>query len=834
MRRNTQISPKTQSNIDSVWSLFSKTRLDNQTIFEHLTYFLLLWCEDKDSWSKLHTLTSTEEFPEDSASEIIRNSKRNIFSQEQAAYTHFLKSFDFKVQDGSISKQIINKLDKSLREAGLNSYASKGIEDIYEYLLEILIKKENERGPFITPKSIVQMMVNLAEPNLNDTICDPACGSGSFLVEAAKLLKSIEEPDDIEPLEDATILNHFDSSVFHGCDINQGILGICSTNLLFHGIKYPKLKNQNSLSKDVSEEWKDKFTLILSNPPFGMKINREEIEQDLLDKVENSNKSEILFIYLILKILKKNGRALVLVPEGFLFGTSLSHHEVRQNLVENHKLKAIIALGSGMLKPYTGINTSILLFEKTDIGCTDKVFFYSLEDENDITHLLSSWKKYEQHGSVSGEGDSEKVSIISKEEIASYDYNLSLSRYRANELLEPPEGFYAIKLGEVQEKIFSGIHLRKEQSFGNDKNHVEVALIGNRDIQFDGSINWISAKTTSLPKKELPQRKIRKHDIILQKGFSTTHINVAFVQDKPPVDAVIDNSVLAVRVEEQKVSAEDVYFFLRSERAQNILESFSGSISSIRYISPNALKSIPIFIPNQETRKLPLEEIESKLSSSITAYAVKKLEKNIIPHLKTLSEDPLEENRKEISEQLRKVISILTPPSPEEIILEQFPTPISIAYQLFRKSEFNVYEQVLRLRDLYESASHFLYNIMLADMCRNLFVYEHFTIDDKNQRKAFKGDSMAYRMGFIECILEQGNLNNGRELFFPDILKSSAPEKARELQDDFRNRLSHTRTAPESQQKETIKKLSISCRRNAYGDAVSSRISTCSNTGIVL
>ena len=165
--------------------------------------------------------------------------------------------------------------------------------------------------------------------------------------------------------------------MFHGFDFDNTMLRIGSMNMLLHGVENPDIRYRDSLAQDHAGE-EEKYTLVLANPPFAGSLDYENTAKDLLQIVK-TKKTELLFLALFLRLLKPGGRAAVIVPDGVLFGSSNAHKDLRQMLVEDQKLDAVVSLPGGVFKPYAGVSTAILLFTKTNSGGTDHVWFYDVD-----------------------------------------------------------------------------------------------------------------------------------------------------------------------------------------------------------------------------------------------------------------------------------------------------------------------------------------------------------------------------------------------------------------------------------------------------------------------
>ena len=248
--------------------------------------------------------------------------------------------------------------------------------------------------------------------------------------------------------------------------MDRTMLRIGAMNMMLHGVDNPNIEYKDSLSETNTD--KDKFSLVLANPPFKGSLDYEQVSADLL-KVTKTKKTELLFLALFLRILKTGGRCASIVPDGVLFGSTKGHKDIRKEIVENHKLEAIISMPSGVFKPYAGVSTAIMIFTKTGTGGTDKVWFYdmkadgySLDDkrnpieDNDINDIV------ERFSNLDKEVDrkrTEQSFFVSVEEIRDNGYDLSINKYKEIEY-EEVEYEDPIKIMErfnkLEEKIMLG------------------------------------------------------------------------------------------------------------------------------------------------------------------------------------------------------------------------------------------------------------------------------------------------------------------------------------------------------------------------------------------
>lgn len=285
--------------------------------------------------------------------------------------------------------------------------------DLYEYLLSRL-NTAGTNGQFRTPRHIIRMMVKMIDPLPGERICDPAAGTCGFLVNAWQhLLETHTDERDIVYDEDGwphgltgTRLSEdawrfAQECAFTGYDSDSGMtmLRIGSMNLMLHGLTRPNFHYADTLSKGFQDE--AQYDVVLANPPFKGAIDETDVHPSLPTKVR---KTEILFLHLFMRLLESGGRGAVIVPQGVLFQAKKAYVEIRRRLVEENRLDGVVAMPSGVFRPYAGVATAILLFTKG--ASTDRIWMYDLEHdgfslddkrqkihENDIPDVLECWAK---------------------------------------------------------------------------------------------------------------------------------------------------------------------------------------------------------------------------------------------------------------------------------------------------------------------------------------------------------------------------------------------------------------------------------------------------------
>ena len=379
------------------------------------------------------------------------------------AFARYMGDAMFLIPTPQVLQKIITGLD-DLYEHDIADLDMQG--DLYEYMLGKLATA-GQNGQFRTPKHIREMMVELLQPTPDDTICDPACGTAGFLVSASEYIRRMHE-DSMTSEQ----WEHFAGPAFTGFDTDRTMLRISAMNLMLHSISTPEVDYKDSVSKQNGIS--DKYTMILANPPFKGTVDAESIN-DNLKAVTNTKKTELLFIALFLRMLKKGGQCACIVPDGVLFGSSNAHKSIRKELIENHHLRAVISMPSGVFKPYAGVSTAILVFTKTGAGGTENVWFYdmhadgfSLDDkrseiaENDIPDIIDRFHHLDQE---TERKRTEQSFFVPKQEIVDNGYDLSINKYKKTEYVAveyPPTDEIIEKLLELENDITTGLLELKE------------------------------------------------------------------------------------------------------------------------------------------------------------------------------------------------------------------------------------------------------------------------------------------------------------------------------------------------------------------------------------
>jgi type I restriction enzyme M protein len=494
------ITGEIKNRIDAIWDTFWTGGITNSiTILEQMTYLFFmkmlddaqrtkeananafgvavkdptfkdgLWHNpetDRDvpySSLRWHVFKNTE------AEAMFRTISRDVFvfiktlnEGKESAYSKFMANASFLIQ----SPRTLVKIVEGIDSLDMNNRDTMG--DVYEYVLGKMAASGNN-GQFRTPRHIIRMMVELMEPNLKDTICDPAMGSAGFIVESAKFIQSHYKSELLKKENS----EHYKNGMLHGFDTDATMLRIGAMNLMLHGVDNPDIQYRDSLSTDNTDA--DKYTLCLANPPFTGSLDYEAVSKSLL-ALTKTKKTELLFLALFVRMLEIGGRCASIVPDGVLFGNSTGHKAIRKELIDNQRLQAVISMPSGVFKPYAGVSTAILVFTKTNAGGTDKVWFYdmkadgfSLDDkrsvvaENDIPDIIARWKNLDSEQSRTRK---EQSFLVPVEEIRSNDYDLSINKYKEVEKVKVEYEDPAVVLDRIQkltEQVYDAVNEFREK-----------------------------------------------------------------------------------------------------------------------------------------------------------------------------------------------------------------------------------------------------------------------------------------------------------------------------------------------------------------------------------
>lgn len=477
------ITGELKNKIDGIWDIFWSSGMTNPlTVIEQITYLMFIKILDDNELRKeanaaafdmevadpifdaAHQNCRWHNFRHYDADSMFKNMTDHVFpfikdelhSGRDTAFARYMKDAMFIVPTARVLLRVVDALDS----LDLNNKDIMG--DVYEYLLS-QIAQSGTNGQFRTPRHIIRMMVELMNPTLDDVICDPAMGSAGFITAAAQYVSEHYSTE----LMRSENKKHYTTTMFTGFDTDQTMLRIGAMNMMLHGVEAPNITWQDSLSEDNTH--RDEYSLIMANPPFTGSLDKETISKDLLN-LAATKKTELLFLALFLKSLKIGGRCASIVPDGVLFGSSKAHKAIREEIVENNRLEAVISMPSGVFKPYAGVSTAILIFTKTGHGGTDKVWFYDMKADgfsfddkrseiadNDIPDIIERFRHLEQE---ENRERTEQSFFVPKQEIVDNGYDLSINKYKKTEYVAveyPPTSEILDELDRLELEIQEGL-----------------------------------------------------------------------------------------------------------------------------------------------------------------------------------------------------------------------------------------------------------------------------------------------------------------------------------------------------------------------------------------
>lgn len=439
--------------IDELWNTFWSSGISNPiSVVEQMTYLIFF------------KMFEEQENLKDKKAKIFQKERESFFAgREELRWSNFkqlapdamLKIYREKVFPllGSINAAfndatcLITK--PSLLDTAVQTFDKMDFSDgsdrkgdIYEYMLSKLATS-GTNGQFRTPRHIIDMMVKLIKPTPQDKICDPACGTGGFLCGAYHYIlesNTSEEMKEVSPilgdkLSDSDRHN-IDQKVFYGREFDITMYRIGLMNMILHNIRPYNVKHTDSLSKDSQEE--NTYSEVLANPPFTGSLDESDIDPHLTSIVK-TKKTELLFMAKFIKMLEIGGRAAVIIPTGVLSTDSKAHKTLREKLIEQNRLDAVISMPSGVFKPYAGVATALLIFTKGEP--TKSTWFYEMAndgftlddkripiEENDIPDIIEKFRT---------KAESDKSFNVTLGDLKENEYNLLPSRYKKIEYTPP-------------------------------------------------------------------------------------------------------------------------------------------------------------------------------------------------------------------------------------------------------------------------------------------------------------------------------------------------------------------------------------------------------------
>lgn len=400
-------------------------------------------------------------------------------------YSRYMSNAVFLINNAALLDEAIKAINEIYADIQKQQQEGQQFQDtqgdVYEYLLSEM-STAGMNGQFRTPRHLIQLMCELVDPDWTDKICDPACGTGGFLIGAYQhILTKYSSPEEItedengfkrfkkyggDKISQKKVWNALHTKAFYGFDMDQTMVRIGLMNLMLHGITIPQIENIDALSKLYDQRHGDgEYSIVLANPPFTGKIDQSGMSDEL--KIGGTN-TELLFLMRISKMLRPGGKAAVIIPEGVLFGSSKKQKDTREILLKDNQLEAVISLPSGAFKPYTGVKTAILVFTKAEENSpsyhTEKVWFYELKNdgyslddnrrklaENPLPVAATAYKERATQTPI----ERKNYFYIPLTEIQENGFDLSYNRYKEFEYIEqtyePPQKILEALMAVEQE-----------------------------------------------------------------------------------------------------------------------------------------------------------------------------------------------------------------------------------------------------------------------------------------------------------------------------------------------------------------------------------------------
>ena len=379
----------------------------------------------------------------------------------QKGAVNFMEGARLVIDEPVVLTQIIGKVDNLRLDA--HDADTKG--DLFEHVLK-QIKTAGELGQFRSPRHIIRAIIEMLDPKIGETSYDPAAGTAGFLAaifDHIKLANSTEAGIEETELDGKRVKRGNGNALsaakwrvlqeqsFFGNDVDPKMVRLATMNLTLRGLPDVRIQHRNALTTALDAEKKrqlglpDGYHVVAANPPYSGRVDKDRIVEEV--KVGNTTATELLFIKYMIDCLLDDGRCGVIVPEGVLFGSTGAHKELRRQLIENHRVEAVLSLPGGVFQPYAGVKTSVLFFRKG--GSTEKVLFLHADNDgyrldanhdtpieaDDLPALVDAFRSREEGWQQWLARDLKaewphKAWFATADEIRTNDFNLSAGRYR--------------------------------------------------------------------------------------------------------------------------------------------------------------------------------------------------------------------------------------------------------------------------------------------------------------------------------------------------------------------------------------------------------------------
>ena len=462
----------------------------------------------------------------------------------------------------------------------------------YEYLLSIM-GSQGDAGQFRTPRHLIDFIVDIVQPTEKDRILDPACGTGGFLVKAYQhILAQHSGEKRLTPSQKQELMDQIE-----GYDIDPGMVRIAQVNMFLHQFKNPKIYQYDTLS--MEERWREKYDVIMANPPFMSPKGGIKPHNKFSVK---STRSEVLFVDYIMNHLKPKGRAGIIVPEGIIFQSGTAYKQLRKNLLQDG-LYGVVSLPSGIFQPYSGVKTSVLLFDNELAKMTDSILFANIKDigvslgasqrkieKNDLPKALEIIRQWQKGEKV----DHPLALYVEKSQIAENgNYNLSGERYRVSTNLQSK--YDLVKLGEL---------IVEQSERVKDKKNIEVWSVSNKE-GFILSTDYFSNQVAST---DISNYKIIKPGFF---AYNPSRVNVGSIALNSSLSiGAVSPMYTVFSIKDSTILSQDYLFrLLKSEKANEfIVQLAQGAVR--QQLKINDLKVFQIPLPPLEIQEQIVAELD--------------------------------------------------------------------------------------------------------------------------------------------------------------------------------------------------------------------------------
>ena len=479
---------------------------------------------------------------------------------------------------------------------------SEDLGDAYEYLLSIL-DSQGDAGQFRTPRHIIDFIVKVINPQKNETILDPACGTAGFLISSYKHIWAQNKEKPLTPDEKKKLMGNVT-----GYDISPDMVKLALVNLYLHGFSSPEIYEYDTLTDQ--RRWDDHFDVILTNPPFmtpkgGIRPhNRFSIQ---------ANRSEVLFVDYIAEHLSMWGRAGIIVPEGIIFQAANAYKSLRKNLLENWGLYGVVSLPNGIFQPYSGVKTSILLLDRELAKRTNDIVFVKVEndgydlgaqrkesDKNDLPDCLRALQQWKR-ARVIDEGNRFAFAVSRTKIAADGAYNLTGDRYRETADYNTTK-WQMVELGEVCD-IFNGSTPKRSEKKYWENGTIPWFTI--EDIREQGrKIKFTKQKITEFGFKNSSVKLLPKNTVLLCCTASVGEF--AFAEIELTTNQQFNGLVVKKEFKEKLCPR---FLFLMSSALKKELERLSGK-TSFNFVSVGTIRKIKIPLPPLDVQERIVAELE--------------------------------------------------------------------------------------------------------------------------------------------------------------------------------------------------------------------------------